>query len=138
MQNPAPDAHVPDDGRCDVLVVDNDADYAGTIVAYLSGKNLSAEEAWNGSAAIDGVRKFQPKLVLMDIDMPDLDGIEVAKQLHDSGLPSKVILMSGYPECLKAAVKSGSNVVAAVDKPVPLNVLAASVSQWLTDETPVQ
>ncbi len=65
-----------------VLVVDDDDRQARTIMEYLQLQGIEAETASNGFAAINAAKRLHPALVLLDIRMPGLDGIEVTKHLQ--------------------------------------------------------
>jgi DNA-binding NarL/FixJ family response regulator len=51
-------------------------------------------EAPDGHEAIAAAQRLKPELVLLDVQLPDLDGFEVAARLADSGLDSVVVLIS--------------------------------------------
>jgi CheY-like chemotaxis protein len=51
-------------------------------------------EAADGEAALDAVRDLAPDLVLLDVQLPDMDGFEVASRLHASGTAPTIVLTS--------------------------------------------
>ena len=53
-------------------------------------------EAGNGQEAVECVRRLQPDVFVMDIQMPVLDGFAATKQITDLGVPTRVILISTY------------------------------------------
>src|SRR2546428_7955022 len=53
-------------------------------------------EAGDGSAAIDAVRTLQPDVVLMDIRMPGVDGIESTRRLTEAAVPGKIVILTTY------------------------------------------
>lgn len=55
-------------------------------------------EAENGQEAIDCIMKYQPELVLLDVQMPVKSGLEVMKEADKAGLHPVVIILSGYDE----------------------------------------
>jgi response regulator RpfG family c-di-GMP phosphodiesterase len=80
-----------------VLIVDDDADVRELCVSLLKSETIRCDEATDGVAALDATRAHRYDLVLLDIDMPRLNGREVLRHLRESP-PSphlKVILFSG-------------------------------------------
>lgn len=54
-------------------------------------------EAGDGGTALEAVRELRPDVAILDIRMPVMDGIEVARVLHDEHL-APVLILTGYPE----------------------------------------
>ncbi len=68
-----------------VLVVDDDVDFARMVQDYLSLKaGFEVEIAESGFAAGFAVARFRPSVVLLDIQMPDLDGFEVLRRMREN------------------------------------------------------
>lgn len=53
-------------------------------------------EAGDGSAAIDAVRTLRPDVVLMDVRMPGIDGIEATRRLTEAGMSGKIVILTTY------------------------------------------
>src|SRR5688572_9750530 len=80
-----------------LLVVDDMADTRRLVVSALSRQGFVVEEADSGAAALALVADHRPDLVLLDINMPGMSGLEVMTQLrHVHSLP--VILLTGRDE----------------------------------------
>jgi len=78
-----------------VLVVDDHAGFRRCATALLTAEGFEVVgEAENGTAALALADELEPELVLLDIQLPDIDGFEVAARLlaHDSEL--KIVLVS--------------------------------------------
>ncbi|GAA3554190.1 hypothetical protein GCM10022419_038220 [Nonomuraea rosea] len=115
LEEPAaatPAAH--DSGRgkvLRVLVADDQALVRAGLRAMLdieAGVEL-AGEAGNGEEAITGVRETRPDVVLLDIQMPHLDGLAAARRILAEDRPPKVVMMTtfGSDENLYAALRAG-------------------------------
>ena len=86
------------DEAVSVLVVDDQMPFrmaAKTVVRVTSGFEVVGE-AESGEAAVEQVEALHPKLVLMDINMPGINGIEAANRIHDAHPDVRVILLSTY------------------------------------------
>ncbi len=81
-----------------VLIVDD-----AIVVRILVGNTLSKDpelefvgKSENGKVALEHIRELQPDVVLLDIEMPEMNGLEVLKNLKAQGMPTKVIMFSTY------------------------------------------
>ena len=72
---------------------------------------MDIREASEGKEALQKVGVFQPQLILMDIRLPDENGLHLIKRIKQSHLDTKVIIMTGYDpvEYRGAAIRSGAN-----------------------------
>jgi DNA-binding NarL/FixJ family response regulator len=66
-------------------------------------------EAENGIEALELVEKYRPDVLVLDVNMPRLDGIETAKRIQSSGLPTQVLILSMYSDesLVKKAFRNG-------------------------------
>ena len=81
-----------------VLVVD-DAVVVRILVATALSKDPDVEvvgKAQNGKVALDMIAETQPDIVLLDLEMPEMDGLQVLQALRDQRHPTKVIMFSTY------------------------------------------
>lgn len=80
-----------------ILVVDDEAEIRNLISEILEDEGFEVATAENGAGARSKLEQFRPRLVLLDIWMPDVDGISLLKEWHASGkLTNPVIMMSGH------------------------------------------
>jgi DNA-binding NarL/FixJ family response regulator len=92
--------------RPTVLIVDDHSSYRELAKSLLSSEGFDVVgEAKDGASALAAARALQPGLVLVDVQLPDIDGFEVARELGRAGDPSPVILISS-----RAASDYGSSV----------------------------
>lgn len=85
-------------------------------------------EADHGEAVLSQVKMHQPDLLLLDIDMPGLSGMEVAQQLNDLKLDLKIVFVTAHPEFALDAF----NVFASgyLVKPVQFELLEATMARF--------
>lgn len=117
-----------------VLIVDDDPIQRRNIRDYLALRGIAADTEDNGFSAVNRVKKTRPAIVLLDIRMPGLDGVEAARHIGRIEPKPKIILMSGYPDAIYDANASDLDVFAVIQKPVPLRILAAFVERALNGE----
>ena len=86
-----------------ILVVDDEFDLVGTLRSILEGEGYGIETCTDGRAILDRVRSRRPDLLLMDVMLPFVSGLEVLRTMKETpglqGIP--VILMSSVPPGVK-------------------------------------
>jgi DNA-binding NarL/FixJ family response regulator len=86
--------------RQTVLIVDDHAGFRRAARAILEAEGYDVvAETGTGMGAFDAVERFRPALVLLDIGLPDLDGIEVAARLTTADRSLAVVLTSSRDAC---------------------------------------
>ena len=88
-------------------------------------------EASNGRDAVATVLDSQPDVVLMDIRMPVMDGIELAHRAHSEFPAMKILLMTGYAEQRERADDLSAKIVDVVSKPFALPDIRKAVASAL-------
>jgi len=97
--------------RLQVLIVDDQPRARKSLAALLStwGRELEIREADNGREAIQLVQALQPHAVLMDVRMPELDGVQATVQIKAQWPRVKVIVLSMYAEHREQALAAGAD-----------------------------
>ncbi len=93
-----------------VLIVD-DAEFLRVRISnMLAGNGFEVDEAENGSKAIEKYQTDPPDVVLMDITMPEMDGLTALKQIRGMDKGAKVIMLMalGQEAVVLDAIKSGA------------------------------
>jgi len=78
-----------------VLVVDDERLIAQTVAAILNAHGFEAQEAYSGEEALALAQKFQPDIVLTDVLMPRMTGVELGIRLRKELPATRVLLFSG-------------------------------------------
>jgi CheY-like chemotaxis protein len=78
-----------------IIVVDDEALIADTIVQILNRNGFIAEAAYSGAQAIELAERYCPELVLSDVMMPHVDGVEAAIRIRELCPDTRIVLFSG-------------------------------------------
>ena len=79
-----------------VLIVDDHDDFRSAASALLEAEGFTVVGCVaDGTSAVDAVERLRPEVVLLDIELPDLDGFAVAKRLAAGPVRPRVVLISG-------------------------------------------
>jgi PAS domain S-box-containing protein len=112
-----------------VLLAEDNEDNFLTLTTYLEAKGFQLKIAKNGQQAIDLVQIEPPDLILMDIQMPEVDGLEAIKYIRSQGFTMPIIattalVMTGDRErCLAAGADD------YISKPIKLKLLLTTIQQ---------
>lgn len=114
-----------------ILLVDDESHVLELLSVALEDEKYRILQATNGKEALIQFKKEKPQVVLLDIRMPDLDGLEVLRQIKESGQTSSVIMMSAYGamETVLEAIKRGA--YDYLTKPVDLEKVKVLVRRAL-------
>jgi len=79
-----------------LMVVDDDADFGSFVRRVAHKLNFEVEVATRGSAFMAAYERFAPTVVVLDIVMPDIDGIELIRWLIEKQSKARIVLISGF------------------------------------------
>ncbi len=110
-----------------VLIADDEVEFASTIVARLKLRSFAASMANSGKEALAAIEQEQPDVLLLDLKMPDLDGLEVLASLKEKYPDLAVIILTGHGSF--EAGRKGMELGAYdyIMKPVDLNLLMTKI-----------
>ena len=118
-----------------ILVVDDEPDIRNLLQEILEDEGYDIATAENGDAARQLHRQRRPDLVLLDIWMPDVDGITLLKEWSEEGvLPMPVIMMSGHGTVETAVEATRLGAYDFIEKPLSLAKLLLTVEHALEAE----
>jgi DNA-binding NtrC family response regulator len=78
-----------------VLVVDNEKGFASILADHLKTKGIDAKSVYSGRDALISVVDFKPDAIILDIQMPDMGGVEVLTRIKDSDPAIEIIVLTG-------------------------------------------
>ena len=118
-----------------ILIVDDKKDFCTVLSDSLSQDRYRVVTAFNGKTALQLAKKEKPDLILLDIKMPGMDGIEVLKKIKKMRKEIAVIMFTAFGtlETAREAMKLGA--YDYVTKPVDLFLLKSLVKEVLGEGT---
>ena len=121
-----------------ILVVDDELGIRDLLFEILNDEGHQVELAMNAAEARAIRAELQPDLVLLDIWMPDTDGVTLLKEWASTGLLNMpVIMMSGHATIDTAVEATRIGAMAFLEKPITMQKLLKSVEQGLNRKTTV-
>lgn len=107
------------------LIVEDDIEQARELIELLSGAGFDVSYAEDGVEAIATIISDNPKLVLLDINLPGYDGLRVIEIVRNLNFNGRVIAFSGNTEALSRARTERDDFVFVLEKPLqPKNIEA--------------
>ncbi|MDO8567762.1 MAG: response regulator [Dehalococcoidales bacterium] len=118
-----------------VLVVDDNEDLLATFSLILKRRGFNVDTAGNGAAAVDKFKAHQSDIILMDIVMPEMNGVEAFRKIREINPEATVILMTAYSEdeLIKAAVSEGVHRV--MHKPIRVDQMIGLLKEAATSRS---
>lgn len=106
-----------------LLIVDDEADITEFAKRFFTKRGIEVLTASGGLEAIKIINKEEPDLVLLDVQMEEITGIEVLKRLRDADNEIRVIMVTGAEDPAIIAEANQLGVVGYVHKPLVLEEL---------------
>lgn len=118
-------------GDSAILIAEDNEDIRELVAVQLRRMGMQVLQAENGRRAIDVALAEHPALVLIDMDMPVMNGFDAVKQLRSKGFTAPILAMTGYYEGPEAERALASGCDGLVGKPICSDVLRAHVQRAL-------
>ena len=114
-----------------VLIVDDDAELAEMLGIVLRAEGFESFFAADGEAALLAFRKNQPDVILLDLGLPGMDGVEVCRQMRDESarVPILMVTARGEAGAIVGGLEAGADDY--ILKPFPIRVLIARIRAHL-------
>jgi CheY-like chemotaxis protein len=116
-----------------VLVVDDNEDLLETFAMILKRHGFFVETAENGCSAVDKIKKHRFDVALMDIVMPEMNGVEAFRKIKEMRPDATIILMTGYSDeaLIQLARDEGARYI--VHKPIKIDQLIDLITEVASD-----
>jgi len=116
-----------------ILYIEDNPDNMLLVERLISARGLVLLQAIDGLTGLVAAHQHQPNLILLDINLPDIDGYEVARQLRSSDATRHIPVIAITANALKGDVEKAlhSGCDAYIAKPINLRDLWTNVSMFL-------
>ena len=121
-----------------ILIVDDESNIRELLYSAFSRQGVNVITTANGKDAIEISREQKPDLILLDFDMPGMDGIEVLKKIREQDTKTKIVMFTGMgtDELEKLARSLGAT--GFLRKNLDMGVVIRAVDEILAGKTPVK
>ena len=119
-----------------ILIVDDEAPIVELVCAYLRQDGFQLATAANGEVALMEAQRFRPDLVVLDVLLPDLDGLEVCRRLHQQ-MSVGILMVSARAEEVDRLLGLGAGADDYLTKPFSPRELVARVKAILRRTRPI-
>jgi len=114
-----------------ILIVDDEENIISTITHVLQDEGHVVFSANNGTDGLNFLRKNEVELVILDVWLPDMDGLDLLEKLKSSGIEASVIMISGHGSIDIAVRSTRIGAFDFIEKPPSLDRLITSVNNAL-------
>ena len=118
-----------------ILIIDDDEDLRSLLTIYFEGLGFDAPHANDGDEGLKQAAKHKPDIIILDINMPTLDGFNTLRALKNNAATEHipVVVLSSFDHVDNRTMVHKTGCAAFVNKPVELNQLRKFVDQALSD-----
>lgn len=114
-----------------ILLCEDEKDIQNSIMGMLSEKGYAVDVARDGQESIAKTKEVQPDLILLDIRMPKIDGIAVAKEIRKFNHQTKIIFITGFQSPQLAQEVTKYNIADYLVKPLTSQALLKAIEKAL-------
>jgi DNA-binding NtrC family response regulator len=118
-----------------ILVVDDDPDHLMVVSTILEESGFEVERAGDAEQALSRIHGFQPSLVLTDLRLPGMDGVELLERIQQGMDGVEVIVMTGHEDMTSAIGAMRAGAFDYVVKPMEVPTLLNLVDRCLRERT---
>ena len=113
-----------------ILVVDDDPGIVSLLDRALSQHGYRVETAQDGAEAYSHLRSPDCKCILLDINMPRINGVELLMLMQAEDISIPTIVMAGFSDYDEDEMKQFENVITLIQKPFELDAVLKAIKQY--------
>ena len=116
-------------GEINILLVDDEEQFATPLAERLRGRSYRVELAFDGRQALEMIPNRSFEILLLDMNMPGMHGLEVLQRIKQIAPATQVIVITGYGSQLVKSAAMLSGAFQFLQKPLDFRVLIESIQQ---------
>ena len=121
-----------------ILIIDDEKSIRGTLKEILEYEKYQVDEAEDGMKGLALMEKKRYDIVLCDIKMPKMDGMEVLSKIREKGMDSPVVMISGHGNVETAVESLKNGAFDFIEKPLDLNRVLVTIRNAMDQSTLVE
>jgi DNA-binding NtrC family response regulator len=110
-----------------ILLVDDEKEFVDSLSERLGLRNLDAKIAYDGEQALKAVSEGAPDFMVLDLRIPDIDGIEVLRRVKNTHPDVQVVILTGHGSDKDAAEAERLGAAAYLEKPIDIDKLVGAL-----------
>lgn len=112
-----------------ILLVDDEQEFVLTLAERLRMRDMDSHAVFDGPAALEQVQSHPPRILIIDLKMPGMDGIQILKQVKQNHPGIQVIILTGHGSEQDKILCMNLGAFAYFQKPVDIDRLCAAIRQ---------
>ena len=118
-----------------LLIIDDEVEFATTLCRRLQLRNIDAVDAHSGKEGLALLQELHPNVVILDLKMHDMSGLDVLEKIKASDTSIQVIMLTGHGSA-RAGIEVGEKgAFAYIIKPVDLHELLLKIDEAVRKQT---
>ncbi len=125
-----------------LLIMDDDPDVSKFLSAVAMKQGFATRRIDNAAALVAALSEFQPTIIALDLQMPDIDGVQVLRTLADERCVARIVIISGVDARTLVSVEQlgaslGLEMLGHLQKPILVEDFRAALRQGQSDSQPI-
>jgi len=112
-----------------ILLVDDEVEFVQTLSERLQTRKFESKIAYDGEQALSSVDEDVPEVMVLDLKMPGIGGLDVLKEVKEKHPETEIIILTGHGSDIEKEQAFGLGAFAYLEKPVDINVLSETMKK---------
>ena len=115
-----------------ILIIDDEVEFASTLRQRLVLREMNVQDAHSGAEGLEQLAEYRPDIVLLDLKMPDMNGLDILGLIKEKYPQTEVIMLTGHGSVAAGIEAMEKGAFDYIMKPVDLRDLLVKIEQAAT------